>query len=103
MKAKTTQEWVKEFEGVGIPCGPVNTIPQVAADPQVAARDMIVEVNHPAAGKFKVANTPFKFSRSQCQVEQASPELGEHTEEILTSLLRMSRKEVSKLMESRVI
>lgn len=103
LKAKTTQEWVREFEQVGIPCGPVNTIPQVAVDPQVAARDMIVEVSHPAAGRFKVVNVPFKFSRSKCRVEKASPELGEHTEQILTGILGMSREEISKLRELRVI
>ncbi len=103
LKAKTTQEWVREFEQVGIPCGPVNTIPQVATDLQVAARDMLVEVNHPNAGKFKVANTPFKFSRSKCRVERASPELGEHTEEILASLLGVGKEEIGKLKELRVI
>ncbi len=103
MKAKTTQEWVSEFEQVDIPCGPVNSIPQVAADPHVAARDMIVELNHPTAGKFKVANTPFKFSRSKCRIEQASPDLGEHTEEILTNLLNMSKGEISRLRELHVI
>ena len=54
MKAKTTQEWVEELEQVGIPCGPVNTIPQVAADAQVAAREMIIEVHHPRVDNFKV-------------------------------------------------
>ena len=103
LKAKSTQEWVSEFEQVGIPCGSVNTIPQVAADSQVTARDMIVEVNHPIAGKFKVANTPFKFSRSKCRMERASPELGEHTEEILASLLNMDKEEIGRLRMLRVI
>ena len=103
MKAKTTQEWVEELEQLDIPCGPVNTIPQVAADPQVAARDMIIEVHHPGAGNFKVVNTPFKFSRTPCRAEKACPDLGEHTQEILGDLLGMTRKEINKLKELRVI
>lgn len=103
MKSRTTEEWIKEFEEVGIPCGPVNTIPQVVADPQVALREMIVEVHHPTGGNFRVANTPFKFSRSKCRVERASPDLGEHTEEILTTLLGMSEGEIGRLRELGVI
>ena len=103
MKAKTTQEWIKELEQAGIPCGPVNTIPQAAADVQVAARDMIIDVHHPTAGKFKVVNTPFKFSRTPHRVEQASPDLGEHTQEILTDLLGMPQEQIDNLRKQQVI
>jgi CoA:oxalate CoA-transferase len=97
MKAKTTREWVEELEQVGIPCGPVNTIDQVASDPQILAREMIIDVQHPDAGKFKVVNTPFKFSRTPYKAERASPNLGEHTEDILSQLLGMTHKEISEL------
>jgi len=103
MKTKTTQEWVQELEQAGIPCGPVNTIEQAAADPQIKARDMIVEVKHPEAGNFRVVNTPFKFSRSSYKVEQASPDLGQHTREVLTRLLGMTDKEIEQLQDSGVI
>lgn len=103
MKTRTTGEWVEELEQAGIPCGPVNTIAQSANDPQVAARDMIVEVEHPEAGKFGVVNTPFKFSRTPYKVEQASPELGEHTHEVLGRLLGMTPEEISKLQDTGAI
>lgn len=103
MKAKTTQEWLEEFEQVGIPCGPVNTIDQVAADPQVEARDMIVEVHHPKAGSFKVTNTPVKLSRTPCKLKRACPDLGEHTEEILRELLGMTQEQMDELRSSRTI
>jgi len=103
MKAKSTREWVEELEQVGIPCGPVNTIPQVAADEQVAARGMIVELDHPKAGKLKVVNTPFRFSRTQCQVTRPAPDLGEHTQDILSHLLGMTQTEISNLKELGVI
>jgi len=103
MKAKTTLEWVEGLEQLGIPCGPVNTIPQVASDPQIAARDMIINVHHPEAGQFKVVNTPFKFSRTSCKVERAAPDLGEHTQDVLSQLLGMTHAEISELKRLRVI
>ena len=103
MKTRTTLEWIQELEQAGIPCGPVNNIAQVAGDPQIAARDMIVNVRHPEAGNFKVVNSPFKFSRTPCKVERFSPGLGEHTQEVLTRLLGMTGDEISRLKDSGVI
>jgi len=103
MKAKTTREWIEELEQVGIACGPVNTIDQVAKDPQIGARDMIVDVIHPEAGEFKVVNTPFKFSRTPCGPERVSPDLGEHTEAVLSHLLGISAEEIDRLKDSGVI
>jgi len=103
MKTRTTQEWVEELEQAGIPCGPVNTIEQVAGDPQVAARDMIIDVRHPEAGDFRVVNTPFKFSRTPYKVEQASPDLGQHTQDVLSQLLGMTHREIEKLKDAGAI
>lgn len=103
MKAKTSEEWLKEFEAVGIPCGPVNTIDQVAADPQVRAREMIVEVSHPMAGSFKVVNTPIKLLRTPGKLRGACPDLGEHTEDVLGRLLGLTSEEISELKTANVI
>ncbi len=103
MKTRTTREWVEELEQAGIPCGPVNNIEQAAGDPQIAARDMIIDVQHPEAGKFRVVNTPFKFSRTPYKAEKASPDLGEHTRDVLSRLLGMTREEISGLEDSGVI
>jgi CoA:oxalate CoA-transferase len=103
MKSRTTQEWIEEFEKLGIPCGPVNTIDRVAKDPQIAARNMFIDVRHPTAGTFRVVNSPFKFSRSKYQEEKAAPELGEHTQEVLSQLAGMTRDEISQLREKGVI
>lgn len=103
MKAKSTREWLEELEKAEIPCGPVNTIDQVAADPQVAAREMIIDVEHPQAGTFKIVNTPFKFSRTPGKAEGVSPDLGEHTREVLSQLLGMTPQEISELKDLHVI
>jgi CoA:oxalate CoA-transferase len=103
MKAKMTEEWLKEFESVGIPCGPVRTIDRVVADPQVADREMIIEVHHPRAGNFKVVNTPIKLSRTSGKPERASPDLGEHTGQVLKELLAMTDQEVDSLRKADVV
>lgn len=103
MRRRTTAEWVSELEKVGIPCGPVNDIAQVAADPQIAAREMIIEVEHPVQGKLKVANTPFRFSRTQSRATRASPDLGENTGEVLARLLGKSDEEIQRLREAGAI
>jgi CoA:oxalate CoA-transferase len=103
LREKTSAEWLEKLEEVGIPCGPVNNIAQVANDPQIIAREMIVNVHHDKAGTLKVVNTPFKFSRTQTSVQRASPELGEHTREVLTDLLHMKPGDIQKLADAGVI
>jgi CoA:oxalate CoA-transferase len=97
LKAKTTAEWIKEFEQLGIPCGPVNRVDQVVNDPQIKAREMIVDLEHPKYGKFKVVNTPFKFSRTPSKAQGFAPDLGENTAEVLRELLGLSEKEVESM------
>jgi CoA:oxalate CoA-transferase len=103
MRTKTTEEWLKELSDLGIPCGPVNTIDRVARDPQVAAREMIVEVPHPRLGGVKVVNTPIKLSRTPAKLEQASPDLGEHTDQVLQGLLKMSQDNIDGLRQGQVV
>ncbi len=103
MKARTTHEWLEELEQVGVPCGPVNTIDKVAADPQTQAREMIVELHHPKAGNLKVVNTPVKLSRTPARLERASPDLGEHTKETLMELLGMTEPDLTDLENRGVI
>jgi len=103
MKTRTTGEWLAEFEAVSIPCGPVNSVAQAAADPQVAARDMIINVHHPSSGSIRVVNTPVKLSRTPCKVEDGAPELGEHTGKVLKELLGFSEQEITQLRENGAI
>lgn len=98
MAKKTTGEWLEQLSALGVPCGPINGIDQVARDPQVISRQMIVEVSHPTIGKAKVVNTPIKLSRTPASVERACPHLGEHTREILSSLLGMTEDAIEDLI-----
>ena len=103
MRTRTTQEWCEEFEKLGIPCGPVNTIDKAAAHPQTIARDMIVEVQHPRAGNLRVINTPIKLSRTPGKVDRVCPDLGEHTDEVLTTLLGVKHDELLHLKQLGVV
>jgi len=66
-----------------VPCGPINTLDQVFADPQVLAREMVVGVEHPTLGRIRALGSPVKLSRTPPQVRRRAPLLGEHTEAVL--------------------
>jgi crotonobetainyl-CoA:carnitine CoA-transferase CaiB-like acyl-CoA transferase len=86
LKSRRSADWIREFEAAGVPVGPVNKIGEMLADPQVAAREMVIEVDHARAGRVKALGTPIKFSATPGEVTRAAPILGEHTREVLESL-----------------
>jgi formyl-CoA transferase len=77
------QHWLDRFEGAGIPCGPVNDYAQVFEDPQVRAREMVVDVEHPVLGRLKALGSPIKMSETPPNPQRRAPLLGEHTREVL--------------------
>jgi formyl-CoA transferase/CoA:oxalate CoA-transferase len=84
--ARPTAEWVARLSEAGVPAGPVNTVDQVMTDPQVVARDMVWEVEHPTAGHLRMVACPLKMSESTTSVRLAPPLLGQHTDEVLAEL-----------------
>ena len=92
---KTTAEWMDVLEKGGLPVGPINTIDKVVHDPQVEAREMIVEVEHPVAGKMKFAGNPIKLSATPGEVTVPAPTLGQHTDVILKDLLGWSEDQIA--------
>ncbi len=100
---KTTQEWLREFDAIGLPCGPLNDIPRAVEQPQVKARGMLVEVSHPAGFTLKAPDTPVKLSRTPGGIQGASPAIGEHTDEVLTSLLGLRRRRIEELRAAEVV
>ncbi len=100
---RTTANWVAALNRADIPCAPVQTIDQVFAAPQVLHRNMLVEVEHPTAGKVKLAGIPVKFSVTPASVRLPPPLLGEHNDEVLSSWLGMKTEEIHRLKEKGVI
>jgi formyl-CoA transferase len=100
---KASDEWLKLLGEAEIPSGPINTIDRVLADPQVLAREMVLEMEHPSTGKYKVVGSPMKLSETPVQYRIPPPLLGEHTAEVLRDILGYSQDEISRLKEERVI
>jgi crotonobetainyl-CoA:carnitine CoA-transferase CaiB-like acyl-CoA transferase len=75
--------WLELFEANDIPCGPINDYSEVFSDPQVLARDMMVETDHPALGRLRTLGSPIKMSATPPNVSRRAPQLGEHTDEVL--------------------
>ncbi len=100
---KTVDEVVKQFNEAGVPCGPVNTIPQVAGDPHIRAREMLVEVEHPGIGKVPLIGIPVKYSRTPGRIKSVAPAVGEHNEEVYGKLLGYTREELDRLKEDGII
>lgn len=87
----------------GIPCAPINTIDQIMADPQVAARDMLIDVEHPIAGILKLAGIPIKMSLTPGAVQAPAPLLGQHTQDVLANFLGLTEVQIDGLRQRKVI
>lgn len=101
---RTVAAWLPLLEGAGIPCGPIQSIDQVVEDPQILAREMVVEVAHPVAGKLKMAGCPVKLSAAPTRwLRRPSPLLGEHTEEVLADYAGVGPEDVDRLRTDGVV
>ena len=83
-RQRTTAEWLERLEAAGIPSGPVLSIRDMLKHPQTRARDMVVAVDHPIAGRVETIGVPAKFSATPTEVSRPAPLFGQHTREVLT-------------------
>lgn len=83
---RPVEHWTEELAKIDVASGPVRTYDEIVDDPQVLANDYIVEMEHPSLGSIRVVNTPIEFSETPVRPQGPSPELGQHTEEILLEL-----------------
>jgi crotonobetainyl-CoA:carnitine CoA-transferase CaiB-like acyl-CoA transferase len=95
-------EWVRELTAAGVPCGSVREISEVLADPQLAAREMVAEVQHPTIGTARVINSPVKLSETPPSVRTAPPTLGQHTTAVLHEL-GYDTAQIDALKSARVV
>jgi formyl-CoA transferase len=99
---KKSAEWIDALNAAGVPCGPIYTMDQVFADPQVDHLGVAVPVESRALGKFRVVNQAVRLSRTPPRVTSAAPEGGEHTDEILAEL-GYGKNEIAQLRAAKAI
>jgi crotonobetainyl-CoA:carnitine CoA-transferase CaiB-like acyl-CoA transferase len=110
---RIVEDWVRSHDsidrvveilvGAGVPCDRVNTVAEATRHPQVMARKLLVEREHPTLGKMLVVNSGLHFSRTPADIKGHPPFLGEHNEEVLEGLLGLPASEVKRLTETGVL
>lgn len=99
---RTGAQWSELLTAAGVPSGPVNDVPAALAHPQVLARRMVAEVDHPGAGRLRQLGSPLKLSADPPSIRRAPPLLGEHTDAVLAEL-GLSPAEITALRRSGVV
>jgi crotonobetainyl-CoA:carnitine CoA-transferase CaiB-like acyl-CoA transferase len=100
---RTTREWVDLLEQAGVPNGPINNLEQVFAEPQVKARGVRIEMEHPTAGKVPLVASPMRFSATPVEYKLPPPTLGQHTEEILRDVLKLDAATIAGLRAGKIV
>ncbi|HEA50737.1 CaiB/BaiF CoA transferase family protein [Marinobacter antarcticus] len=103
MRTRTSREWMDSLVSVHVPCGPIQNIAEVFEDPQVQARNMKIELEHPQLGKVPGIANPIKFSKTPQTYRKAPPLLGEDTDSVLQRLLDKSLEDIASLRASGVL
>ena len=101
--SRPAAHWLALLERARVPCGPINDLAQVFADPQVAARGMRQTAQHATAGPIELVSPPVRFDGAQSEVRLPPPVLGEHTWEVLREELGMGRSEYDALVAQKAI
>ena len=102
LRSRPRASWLSALEAAKVPCGPINDLADVFADPQVLARQMTAKVTHPLAGDLELVASPMKLSATPVRMERAPPLLGQHTDEVLQGL-GLGAEECARLRRAGVI
>ena len=100
---KTVEESISALKSGHVPCSPIPGFDQVADDPQLLSREMVVEVEQPVSGRVKLVGSVFKLSETPGDRRFPAPALGEHNQEIYADLLGLGPHEIEKLKQEGVI
>ncbi|KAF9382589.1 hypothetical protein CPB97_007050 [Podila verticillata] len=103
LKSENNKFWLKALEGRGVPFAPINNIEGTFKHPQVLARGMVHEIEHPKAGKIKLCGTPVKYSDTKPTIRTPPPLLGQHTDEVLSGVLGYTEDKIRALKEGNAV
>ena len=103
MRSRSKADWLTKLEIAKVPCGAINNLAEVFADPQVQARDMVTTWSHPVGGKVNLVSSPMKLSETPVRTDLPPPLLGQHTNEVLQQLLGLEIDALQSLRDRRVI
>ena len=103
MSTRTQAEWIAALEAVGVPCGPINDLDQIFADPQAIARGLRIELPHSEAGKLPGVANPIRYVGAPHDYAGGAPALGEHTDHVLAGILGMDEDEIAALRTEGVV
>lgn len=101
--ARTMRQWLEALERAGVPCGPINTIADVFADPQVQARGVRLDLPHPAIGSVPSVANPIKYSATPISYRSAPPMLGADTDEVLREILDVAPSEIARMRAAGIV
>jgi len=103
MERRASKDWIERLEAANVPCGPINTYKEVFEDPQVRHRGLKIEMPHPAGVPCPTVANPMRFSETPVEYAVPPPLLGEHTREVLSSLLGLGDGELDRLAAQKII
>lgn len=103
VKARTKGEWIDLLDAAGVPCGPINTLAEALHNPQVQARGLVFDLPHPLSGRVPMVRSPLVMAGQGLHADAAPPLLGEHTDEVLRSVLSLAPERLAALRASHVI
>jgi crotonobetainyl-CoA:carnitine CoA-transferase CaiB-like acyl-CoA transferase len=103
LKTRTKADWLAALEAAKVPCGAINNLAEVFADPHVQARQMVTRWQHPLAGEVNLVASPIKMSATPVRNDLPPPILGQHTQEVLREVLACSNATLAELQAKRVI
>jgi formyl-CoA transferase len=101
-RTRPASAWLEALHAAGVPCGPIYTVDEIVEDPQVRSREMLVEIDHPSAGRITIPGLPVKCSATPGSIRRPPPRLGEHTADVLTDL-GVATDEITRLHSLGVI
>ena len=103
MRTRSKADWLAALEAAKVPCGAINNLAEVFADPQVTARKMVTPWLHPLQSGLRLVASPMKLSATPPRNDRAPPLLGQHTDEVLREVLQMSGERLTGLKNAKVV